>query len=207
MKSLSALLLSASVIVALAVTPWRDAFDQAKPGALPNGWTSAQSGEGKPVWAIVADASAPSQPNALKQSGTASYPLAIQEGSALKDGFVEVKLKPVAGEEDQAGGVVWRFKDARNYYVARANAIEGNVRIYHFLDGKRTQFKGVSLSVATGQWHTLRVEFVGSQSKVIFNGKALFDADDATHKDAGKVGLWTKADSVTLFDDFSYGSK
>lgn len=133
--------------------------------------------------------SAPSQPNALKQSGTASYPLALKEGTALKDGFVEVKFKPVSGEEDQAGGVVWRVKDAGNYYIARANAIEGNVRIYHFLNGKRTQFKGANLPVATGQWHTLRVEFAGSQFKVVFNGKALFDAEDATHKDSGKVGL------------------
>lgn len=207
MKTLSALLLSASVLVAVAVTPWRDAFDQAKPGALPPGWTSTQSGEGKPAWAVVADASAPSQPHVLKQSGTASYPLAIQEASALKDGFVEVKFKAVSGVDDQAGGVVWRYKDPRNYYVARANAIEGNVRIYHFLNGQRTQFKGVNLPVASGQWHALRVEFVGSQFKVIFNGKPLFEADDATHKDAGKVGLWTKADSVSLFDDFSYGSK
>jgi hypothetical protein len=185
----------------------RETFDQAKPGALPAGWTSAQTGEGKPVWAVVADASAPSQPHALKQSGTASYPLALKTGTALKDGFVEVKFKPVSGEDDQAGGVVWRVKDANNYYIARANAIEGNVRIYHFLNGRRTQFKGANLPVATGQWHTLRVEFAGSQFKVIFNGKLLFEAEDATHRDAGQVGLWTKADSVTLFDDFSHGAK
>ncbi len=207
MKSLTALLLSTSVFVALAAAPWRESFDQVKPGTLPQGWTGAQSGEGKPVWAVVADPSAPSKPNALKQSGNASYPLAIQDSSALKDGFVEVKFKPVAGEDDQAGGVVWRYKDAGNYYVARANALEGNVRIYHFLNGKRTQFKGLNLPVATGQWHTLRVEFAGSQFKVSLNNKPMFDAEDATHKDSGKVGLWTKADSVTLFDDFSFGSK
>jgi len=196
-----------SLSASFAAAAEREAFDQAKPGALPPGWTRTQTGEGKPVWTVVADPSAPSQPNALKQSGTASYPLALKEGTALKDGFVEVKFKPVSGEEDQAGGVVWRVKDAGNYYIARANAIEGNVRIYHFLNGKRTQFKGANLPVATGQWHTLRVEFAGSQFKVVFNGKALFDAEDATHKDSGKVGLWTKADSVTLFDDFSYGAK
>ncbi len=205
MKTLTALLFSLSVTVAAAAE--RESFDQAKPGALPPGWTSTLTGEGKPVWAVVADTSAPSQPNALKQSGTASYPLSLKEGTALKDGFVEVKFKPVSGDEDQAGGIVWRVKDAGNYYIARANAIEGNVRIYHFLNGKRTQFKGANLPVATGQWHTLRVDFAGSQFKVVFNGKPLFEAEDATHKDAGKVGLWTKADSVTLFDDFSYGAK
>lgn len=190
-----------------AAAAGRETFDQARPGALPAGWTSAQTGEGKPVWAVVADASAPSQPHALKQSGTADYPLALKGGVALKDGFVEVKFKPVSGEDDQAGGVVWRVKDAKNYYIARANASEGNVRIYHFLNGKRTQFKGANLPVAAGQWHTLRVEFAGSQFKVSFNGKLLFEAEDATHRDAGQVGLWTKADSVTLFDDFVFGTK
>jgi len=183
----------------------RENFDQAKPGALPAGWTSAQTGGGKPVWAVVADASAPSGPHVLRQSGTADYPLALKDGIAPRDGFVEVKFKPVKGEDDQAGGVVWRVKDARNYYIARANALEGNVRIYHFLDGKRTQFKGINLPVAAGQWHTLRVEFTGSRFKVVFNGRLLFEAEDATHAEAGRVGLWTKADSETLFDDFSYG--
>ena len=206
MKHLFAIL-SSTALACSSLAAERESFDKAKPGALPAGWTSAQSGEGKPVWTVVADASAPSQPNAFKQSGTASYPLAIKEGTALKDGFVEVKFKPVSGADDQAGGVVWRLKDANNYYIARANALEGNVRIYHFLEGKRTQFKGANIPVATGQWHTLRVEFAGSQSKVIFNGKLLFEAEDTTHADAGKVGLWTKADSVTLFDDFSHGAK
>jgi hypothetical protein len=118
-----------------------------------------------------------------------------------------VKFKPVSGQEDQAGGVVWRVKDADNYYIARANALEGNVRIYHFVKGKRTQFKGANLPVASGQWHTLRVNFSGSRFAVVFNGKELFTAEDETHQNAGKVGVWTKADSVTLFDDFHYGEK
>jgi hypothetical protein len=90
---------------------------------------------------------------------------------------------------------------------ARANALEGNVRIYHFVNGKRTQFKGVNLKVESGQWHTLRVEFKGSAFRVSFNGKHLFDAEDMTIKDAGKVDVWTKADSVTILDDFSYGAE
>ena len=185
----------------------RETFDRARAGALPAGWASAQTGEGRPAWAVVADASAPSQPHALKQSGTASYPLLLKDGTALKDGFVEVKFKPLSGEDDQAGGVVWRVKDTSNYYVARANALEGNVRIYHFLDGRRTQFKGVNLPVAAKQWHTLRVDFSGRQFKVSFNGKLLFEAEDDTHTEVGRVGVWTKADSVTLFDDFTYGAK
>jgi len=182
-------------------------FDDAKPGELPAHWTGTKTGKGEPKWAVVTEGTAPSKPNALKQSGVADYPLALKNDVSLKDGFVEVKFKPVSGKEDQAGGVVWRVKDADNYYIARANALEDNVRIYHFVNGRRTQFKGISIKVAPGQWHALRVEFSGSTFKVFFNGKHLFDAEDATFQGAGKVGVWTKADSVTLFDDFNSGTK
>lgn len=182
-------------------------FDNAKIGEVPAGWTATKTGKGEPKWAVVADNSAPSKPNVLKQSGEADYPVALKNDASLKDGFVEVKFKTVSGKEDQAGGVVWRATDSDNYYIARANALEGNVRLYHFVKGKRTQFKGTSEEVASGQWHTLRAESAGNKFTVFFNGKKLFEAEDDTFKDAGKVGVWTKADSVTLFDDFSYGPK
>lgn len=182
-------------------------FDAAKTGEAPAGWTCTKTGSGAPKWAVFADDTAPTKPNVLKQSGEAAYPVAFKNDTSLKDGFVEVKFKPVSGQEDQAGGVVWRAQDADNYYIARANALEGNVRIYHFVKGRRTQFKGVNVPVASGQWHTLRVSFSGNQFTVLFNAKELFTAEDGTISDAGKVGVWTKADSVTLFDDFSYGAK
>ena len=182
-------------------------FDDGKAGAGPSGWTLTKTGKGEPRWSIEKDDSAPSKPNVLKQSGAGTYPVAIKEDSNLKDGFVEVKFKPVSGEEDQAGGVIFRCKDADNYYICRANALENNVRIYHFVNGKRTQFKGANLPVAANQWHTLRVNFAGNRFAVIFDGKELFTAEDETISAAGKVGVWTKADSVTLFDDFSYGEK
>ena len=182
-------------------------FDSARTGEPPPGWICSQTGNGNRKWTVVEDGSAPSKPNVLKQSGEATYPVALKDDTHFKDGFVEVKFKPVSGEEDQAGGVIWRAKDTDNYYIARANALEGNVRIYHFVNGKRTQFKGANLPVAANQWHTLRVSFAGNRFTVVFNGKELFTAEDDTIKDAGKVGVWTKADSVTLFDDFSYGSK
>ena len=156
---------------------------------------------------VEKDDAAPSKPNVLKQGGEADYPVALKDDTSLKDGFVEVKFKAVSGENDQAGGVIWRAKDADNYYIARANALEGNVRIYHFVKGKRTQFNGVKVPVAASQWHTLRVNFTANRFAVIFNGKELFTAEDETIKEAGKVGVWTKADSVTLFDDFSHGGK
>jgi hypothetical protein len=182
-------------------------FDDAKAGQPAPGWTATQTGKGAAKWTVEQDDTAASKPNVLKQSGEAAYPIAIKDDSSLKDGFVEVKFKPLSGEEDQAGGVIFRCTDADNYYIARANALENNVRIYHFLKGKRTQFKGVNLPVAGKQWHTLRVNFTGNRFAVIFNGKQLFEAEDVTFTGAGKVGLWTKADSVTLFDDFTYGAK
>lgn len=200
-------LLSALMVLALAANVAVLNFDEAEIGKVPPGWTSTATGEGAGKWTVERDATAPSQPRALKQSGEAAYPLCIKEGVNLQDGFVEVKFKTVDGKEDQAGGVVWRLKDADNYYIARANALEDNVRIYHFVKGKRTQFKGVNIKVAPGEWHTLRVEFAGNAFKVFFNGKNLFNAEDGTLTAAGKVGLWTKADSVTLFDDFNYGTK
>jgi hypothetical protein len=118
-----------------------------------------------------------------------------------------VKFKPVAGKEDQAGGVIWRCKDADNYYIARANALEDNVTIYRTIGGRRVSFKSVDTNVASGVWHTLRVDFAGNKFTVTFDGKAVIEATDENFKDAGKVGVWTKADSVTLFDDFSHGTK
>lgn len=198
------------LMVALTITTARAQtvnFDDGKPGEPPAGWTAAKTGSGAAKWTVEKDDSAPSKPNVLKQSGEADYPVAFKNDSNLKDGFVEVKFKPVSGKEDQAGGVVWRAKDADNYYIARANALEDNVRIYHFVKGKRTQFKGASAKVAPGQWHTLRVNLSGNRFTVLFNGKELFTAEDETFKDAGKVGVWTKADSVTLFDDFNHGAQ
>ena len=180
-------------------------FDDATPGKSPTGWTATMTGSGKPKWTVEKDASAPSKPNVLKQSGEATYPVCLKNEPGIKDGFVEVKFKPIAGKEDQAGGVVWRAKDADNYYIARANALEDNVTIYHTIKGRRVAFKNVNHPVKSGVWHTLRVDFQGNQFTVTFDGKKVIEATDAQIADAGMVGVWTKADSVTLFDDFSYG--
>src|SRR5437588_4965436 len=134
-------------------------FGDLKTGGPPPGWTATQTGSGKAAWSVVADDSAPSKPNVLKQSGEATYPVCIKDDTSLKDGFVEVKFKPISGKEDQAGGVIWRAKDANNYYIARANALEDNVTIYHTINGRRTEKKRAKMKVASGQWHILRVEF------------------------------------------------
>jgi hypothetical protein len=146
-------------------------FDGAKVGEAPAGWTATKTGKGNAKWTIEKDDTAPSKPNVLKQSGEVTYPVCIKDDTSVKDGFVEVKFKPVAGKEDQAGGVIWRCKDADNYYIARANALEDNVTIYHTIGGRRVSFKNVDTKVAPGTWHTLRVEFSGNKFTVIFDGK------------------------------------
>src|SRR5205809_715158 len=181
-------------------------FDKLPAGAAPAGWTATQTGTGKAKWTIEKDDTAPSKPNVLKQSGQATYPVCLKDDTSLKDGFVEVKFKPVSGKEDQAGGVIWRCKDSDNYYIARANALEDNVTIYHTVGGKRSEKKRVNTKVAPRHWHTLRVDFKDNYFVVTFDGKKAFVWKDDTFKDAGKVGVWTKADSTTLFDDFSYGA-
>jgi len=190
-------------------------FDNIKIGAAPPGWKATQTGSGSAKWSVEKDDSAPSKPNVLKQSGQATFPVCFKNDTNIKDGFVEVKFKPVAGKEDQAGGVIWRVRDSNNYYIARANALEGNVVVYKTVNGKRSSLDivgrkggyGVKETVASGQWHTLRVEFADNKFSLLFNGKKLFDVEDTAFTKAGKVGVWTKADSVTLFDDFSYGAR
>lgn len=182
-------------------------FDNFKAGAAPPGWTATQTGSGSAKWSVEKDDSAPSKPNVLKQSGEATFPVCIKNDTNLKDGFVEVKFKPVAGKEDQAGGVIWRVQDANNYYIARANALEDNVTIYHTINGKRVAFKSINTKVTSGVWHTLRVEFRGNKFTVTFDGNKVIEATDESFANAGKVGVWTKADSVTEFDDFQYGAR
>ena len=182
-------------------------FDSLTTGAPPPGWTATKTGTGAAKWTIEKDDTAPSKPNVLKQSGQATYPVCIKDDTNFKDGFVEVKFKPISGKEDQAGGLIWRAKDHNNYYIARANALEDNVTIYHTINGRRTEKKRANMKVASNQWHTLRVDFEGNHFTVMFDDKKALEWDDSTFKDAGKIGVWTKADSVTLFDDFTYAAK
>jgi hypothetical protein len=180
-------------------------FDGEKPGTLPAGWVAGVTGSGTPIWAVASDPKAPSPPNVLKQSGSGTFPWCVRRDVSLADGFIEVKFKPIAGGEDQAGGAVWRWKDGDNYYVARANALEDNVSLYHTSGGRRRTIKYVDAPVATNTWHVLRVEFAGTVIRVALDGKTYIDLKDSHITGAGAVGMWTKADSVTSFDDFKYG--
>lgn len=180
-------------------------FDKERRGTLPTDWTSGVTGRGAPRWTVAADPGAPSPPNVLKQSGSGDFPWCVKRAVSLADGFVEVKFKPLSGREDRAGGLVWRWKDGDNYYVARANALENNVSVYYTENGRRKTLTYVDAPVPGNKWHTLRAEFQGTKIRVLLNGKAYIALEDRHIEGPGAVGVWTKADSVTLFDDFAYG--
>jgi hypothetical protein len=180
-------------------------FDTDAVGSPPAGWIGGVTGRGSPHWSVEQDAGAPSPPHVLKQSGRGDFPWCVKRDVAFADGYVEVKFKALAGKDDQAGGVVWRWKDGDNYYVARANALENNVSLYYTQNGRRITIKYVDAPVAKGQWHVLRVEFAGARIAVALDGKRYIEQEDTHIGGAGAVGVWTKADSVTAFDDFSYG--
>ena len=180
-------------------------FDSFSPGALPAPWVCGVTGTGGSRWAVEADADAPSKPHVVKQSGVGDFPWCALQSVSIPDGYVEVRFKALSGRRDQAAGVMWRWKDDNNYYVARANALENNVSLYYTTNGRRNTIKYVDAPVPRNTWHTLRVDFNGTSIKVALNGKTYIEAQDSRIAGAGALGIWTKADSVTAFDDFSYG--
>jgi hypothetical protein len=179
-------------------------FVAGKAGGAPAGWQCGSTGGGAPRWSV--DVDLPSGRPVLKQSGKGRFPWCVKSDTSLANGWVEVRFKAIAGKEDQAGGIVWRWKDADNYYVARANALENNVSLYYTQGGARHTIKYQDAPVAPNTWHVLRVEFKGTRIRVLLNGKPYIEQDDSHIAGAGKIGVWTKADSVTAFDAFTYQS-
>lgn len=200
--------LSLASVVALAVAAPAAAqsvgFGDAKPGAAPLGFEFARTGSGPPGrWEIVREAGATGgQALAQLSADSTSYrfPLAIYGAVNAANVEVTARFKSIAGKVDRAGGVVLRYHDPNNYYVARANALEDNVRFYRVVQGRREQLASADVKVAPGQWHTLTLKAEGERFTVSFDGKLLYTASDSTHREAGRVGVWTKADSVTHFD-------
>jgi len=195
--------LACSSVIAMAATI---NFDSDAVGQAPAGWICGATGRGTPKWTVEADRSAPNKGNVLRQSGAAIFPWCVRSDVALTDGWVEVKFKAIAGREDQAGGVVWRWNDGDHYYVARANALENNVSLYYTERGSRKTLKYIDAPVAPGVWHTLRVEFIATRIAVSLDGRRYIDFDDRHIAGPGAVGVWTKADSVTAFSEFAYGA-
>lgn len=185
-------------------------------GSVPNGFTVATTGKGKPAqWVLQDVANAPSGKQAVAQTSndaaSARFPVLVYDKIVARDADISVKFKPVSGKDDQAAGIVWRFKDKDNYYIVRANALEDNVVLYIVKDGRRIDLPvkskgrtyGAKAPVSRNDWGTLAVSVVGQTFKVSLNGQSLYEVEDTTFADAGRIGIWTKSDSVMLFDDLS----
>jgi hypothetical protein len=182
-------------------------FDSDASGKAPSGFTSYASGGGPAgKWVVTAMGDAPSAKNVVEQTDAdrtdTRFPVLIADSGDYADLDLSMKAKSISGKVDQGMGLVFRFRDPNSYYVVRANALENNVRLYRMVNGKRLQFAGANTKVSSGQWHTLRVVAKGDHITCSFDGKQLIDAHDKTYSN-GKIGLWTKADSVIAFDDLT----
>ena len=179
-------------------------FGDRQPGVLPKELEVGLTGGGpSPRWEVVADPSAKGGKALAQLSADPTdlrFPLAITRADAPADVEVTTRFKPISGKGDQAGGLAVRLKDPNNYYVTRANALEDNVRFYRVVNGRRQELAGANVKVASREWHTLTLRAEGDRFTVSFDGKPLISHVDRTFKDAGKVALWTKADSVTHFE-------
>lgn len=181
-------------------------FDDPAVGGLPAGWSARETnGGGKPgVWKISADAAAPSKPNVLKlttEADDATYNVLLAAKTTLTDIDLRVRVRADGGNEDQGGGLIWRGKDENNYYICRFNPLESNYRVYKVIDGKRTQLASVKAETKAGQWYEVRAVMNGERIACYLDGKKLLEATDAAIKEAGWIGLWTKADASSSFDD------
>ena len=208
-RSLFALGVAVSVLAvpALAADPIVLSSDWNQPGEQADRCAPQLTGGGKPPkWAIIETDGKWGVAEVTRDTTDYRFPICVIDGDEyanLADLDVSVRIRPMEGSVDQAGGLAVRVKDSRNYYVVRANALEDNVRLYVVLDGDRKQFAGVNHKVAAKQWHDLRLRAVGDRFTVFFDGKQLFEATDRRLTGAGSVALWSKADSVTEFTNLT----
>ena len=207
MRTATVLLLLTGLASAEEVKPVKHDFETATVGSVPKGWTATKTGEGDgSVWKVVEDKTAPKGPKVLAQTAESPGPmfnLCVVDDTNFKDVEITVAFKANKGKKDQGGGIVWRYADANNYYIARFNPLEDNYRLYKVVAGKRIQLATKEeLKAPAGEWHTLTVKMTGEQIECHLNGKKQLEAKDDTFTKAGKVGLWTKADAQTYFDDF-----
>ncbi len=186
-----------------AFAPQTINFDSCPAGQLPPDFATALTGGGGPIsWVVREDFAAPDKKKVLVQESSDAtnyrFPMCIYKKTDARDVAVEVDYKAISGKVDQAGGIVLRYSP-ENYYIARANALEDNVILFKTVKGKRSKIVEVPVKVTGGEWHTLRFEAKGAHLKVFFDGKLVIEKEDTTFSHAGRVGLWTKADSVSAF--------
>ena len=192
---LAVLMVSAGTVTAQEKTVI--SFDKDNPGSLPEGWTNAT---GK--WIVKQDKENKVLAQTAKNSGS-YYNVAVYDGASLKNVEMSVDIKAISGNEDQGGGLVWRYKDIDNYYIVRFNPLEDNYRFYKVENGRRIQLASAQASVPEGSWFNVKVEMTGNEVTCYLNGKKLLTKTDDTFTEAGKTGFWTKADAVSDFDNFS----
>ena len=187
-------------------------FEDASVGKVPAGWLSGKTGKGPgSLWKVIEDDSAPSGTHVLAQISSEGpnrlFNLCVCDEALLTDVDLPVAFKAVKGRIDQGGGPIWRCRDENNYYIARMNPLENNFRVYKVVAGKRTQLGSTNVEAPAGKWHTIRIVQKGNQIQCYLNGKQHLKVNDDTFTGEGKVGLWTKADAVTSFDDFTFSGK
>lgn len=190
-----------------AAEPVKRDFESDAIGSPPAGFEFGRTGSGPAgKWVVRLEKGGTTNHVLVQESADKTdyrFPVAVVKDGTYKDVSLSVRARPLAGEVDQGFGLLWRYKDANNYYVARCNALEDNCRIYHVVEGRRRQFGGQNIKVSKNTWHTMKLDASGSHFTVFCDGNRVYDGTDETFRDAGKVGLWTKADSVIEFDDFA----
>ena len=186
-------------------------FEKCKAGSIPKGWEVAETGgQGKPAtWEVVAGGAESAQAVAITTNANQghTFSLLIAKETSYKDLEIEVVVKAVAGKEDQGGGPIWRAKDADNYYICRWNPLENNIRLYYVKDGHRKQLASAEIKTDISVWHEIEVEHEGNKIEVKLDGKEVIKFEDSTFTEAGRVGLWVKADGQTAFDNFEVSSE
>ena len=192
---------------ATAAGPLTRDFESDAVGSPPAGFEFGRTGGGaEGNWVVRAEKGGTTNHVLVQESADKTdyrFPLAVLKEGAYKDVTLSVRARPLSGEVDQGFGFVWRHKDANNYYVTRCNADEDNCTIYHTVNGRRRAFLNQGVKVAKNTWHSMKLEATGDHFVVWYDGNKVLDAKDQTFKEAGKIGLWTKADSVIEFDDFT----
>jgi hypothetical protein len=208
LNSLTLLVLVGTALPAAREKPRHFRLSREALGKLPAGWQAGKTGKGQgSVWKVVADATAPSGTGLVlaqtAESPNAMFNLCVAEGTRYKDVEARVAFKAVRGKNDRGGGIVWRYQDADNYYIARMNPLEDNYRVYKVVKGRRIQLgTREGIKIPAGEWHRLKVKMAGDHIECFLDGKKLLDVRDDTFQEAGKVGLWSKSDAQSYFDEF-----
>jgi hypothetical protein len=204
MGVLAVLVLAAGVEAAAVEKVWN--FDGDAPDALPKEFVVGTLFDGRPAgdWKVLRTDQAKSPTQVLGQVGGKgaehAYKVVFVNGTDVSNAELEASFFPVDGKADMGGGLIWRASDDRNYYLTRANPLEQNIRIYRVVKGIRHLLENFDQTISVKRWHTLRVVTRGCQVRVLYDERQVFDLCDNTFA-RGRVGLWTKSDAVTYFDD------